>query len=152
MKNKIILVLALMISITTSAQLNVGMSAGIAKSTPFAVLNLGYSFNPESINSRRFGPEIQYDQRFYMSNRVDRPAYLGLKLGLSYHFNGDNEKLWFLTGPSYRLASTDNRSLNYWTYGYGFRYTLRIFSVEAYRINNATQISLGFCYSFKHNR
>jgi hypothetical protein len=148
MKNKIILAIAIIFTLSASAQFNVGMSAGFARSTPFAVLNVGYSFKPEVINSERFAPEVQYDQRFYMSKRVDRPAYLGIKLGVSYLLKKDNQKLWFLTGPSYRLASNDNKSLNYWTYGYGFRYTLNMLGVEAYRINNTTQISVGFYHSF----
>jgi len=150
MKNKIILIICLMLTITTSAQFNVGMGAGVAKSTPIVTLNVGYSFNPELINSERVAPEVQYDQRFFMSRRIDKPAYLGLKLGVSYQLKGDNEKIWFLTGPSYRMASTDVKSLNYWTYGYGFKYTVNMLSVELYRLNNATHFSVGFFYSFEN--
>ncbi len=150
MKNKIILAIALIFTISASAQFNVGMGLGVGKSTPVFVLNVGYSFNPELINSERVAPEVQYDQRFYLSRRVDRPAYLGLKLGASYEFNG-GEKLWLLTGPSYRLASNDNKSLNYWTYGYGVRFTMSTFGVELYRINNATHLTVGFHYSFERD-
>lgn len=144
MKTKL-LILSLFISFASFSQVNVGMTAGLTNFVPLGTISVGYKFQPEET---KLSYDVQYDQRFYASRNVDYPAYFGLRGVVSYPLNRISS-IGFTSGPYYRLASTDRKYLNGWRYGYGFKYTRKMFTAELYKLDRKLQISAGFYYCFE---
>ena len=144
MKTKLLIV-ALLISITSFSQVNFGMTGGLTNFVPLATISVGYKFQPEE---SKLSYDLQYDMRSYASRSVNYPAYFGIRGMVSYPLNHISS-VSFASGPYYKLASTDRKYLNGWKYGYGFKYTRKIFTAELYKIDKKLQISAGFYYCFE---
>jgi hypothetical protein len=143
--NKLILLVALVISATVHAQTYGDYDFGSAfrkqaNNSPMIALHIGYQFNNVfSVNGVGL---LEYDQRTLMEGIS--PSYFGARIGYGI-ITGQNTSFSFLGGAYYRLLSDGDVRANYIVPGGGVSFIWKAFTLNVDRVE-FYEVSIGCHY------
>lgn len=122
--------IVLLAAATASAQMTAGMSVGISKAHALVQGEVGYT-----IKNLYAGVDL----RSHIAG--DKSAFMGSKA--IYFFRANDFHFGPAAGYYYRLESTDSKKQNGANVGYGIKAGYKWLSIEAYRVGNYNQFTIG---------
>ncbi len=146
MKKLLLLLFSLLLLYRVNAQMYGEYDLGIAlkpliRNSPLMSLHIGYQLNevftPNGIVT------AEYDQRT-LTGGIS-PVYFGGRIGYGLN-TGEVTTLVLSGGRYYRVLSGDDKTLNYWIYGYGLSFIWKSVSLEISKVE-FYQISIGCHYN-----